>query len=307
MELGMITATQVLIILVLMAVGFVCAKIKLVTEAGVKQMTDLLIDFVTPCVLIEAYQKDFNMELARGLLLAAVFSVLIHVAAIAVANLCFKKEPTLRYRVNRYAAVYSNCGFMAIPLMQAVVPDGGVFFGTAYIAVFTIAYWTHGIYCYTEDFKRLSFKKILLSPGILGILAALVLFVCQIRLPYVLSEGVRYMAALNTPLAMVILGTYLVDLDLKSALRNAGIYGVAALRLLVVPCIAVLLAWAMRLDETVATALLLPAACPVAAMATLFAARYDMDAAYASELVSFTTLFSIVTIPAVMLLYGFLK
>ena len=74
---------QVIVIFILIGVGFFCTKKKWITEVGVKQMTAILLNFVTPCVLIRAYQeKTFQPEVitspseSRVLRALALFPIL---------------------------------------------------------------------------------------------------------------------------------------------------------------------------------------------------------------------------------------
>lgn len=303
MELSRIVFVQVLIIFVLMAVGFVCSKAKLINEKGTRQMTDVLLLIVMPCVLIKAYQKEFSKELIFGLLMSALFALVIHIIGIVISTLVFKREESLRYRINIFSSVYSNCGFMAIPLLDAAVGTDGVFYGSAYLAVFTILNWTHGICLYSGSLKEISVKKIITNPGIIGTTIAIILFVTGIKLPYVLEESVSYLAGLNTPLAMIVTGAYLTRVDFKKALKNVSIYLVSVLRLVIVPIIALVVAKIINIDALIAKSVLIAAACPTAAVAALFATKYDLDSTYAAEVVSITTILSVVTIPLVLMLF----
>ena len=303
MELSGIVFVQVVIIVLLMLVGYVLVKAKVINDATVKQMTNALLMIVIPCVLVEAYQKEFSMELVKGLLMATLLSIIVHAVGIALCMLIFRKEETLRYRINIFASVYSNCGFMAMPLLSATLGADGVFYGSAYFAVFIILTWTHGLCLYDGILKEISGKKILTNPGILGVTIALILFVAGIKLPYVLDETVGHLAALNTPLGMMLTGAYLTKVDFKKAFKSFSLYGVAVLRLLVIPLLTIIAAKIMGLPETAAKATIICAACPTASVAALFAAIYALDAGYATQLVSVIIIISIVTIPLVMMLY----
>lgn len=303
MELSGTVFIQVLIIFILMSVGFVISKVKLLTEEGKKQMTNILLMIVTPCVLINAYQKDFTKEAAKQLGIAAVMSFLLIASTIIISTIIFKKEETLKYRVSIFGSVYSNCGFMAIPLLAATMGSDGVFYGSAYLAVFTVLYWTHGICLYGGSLKEIEIKKIITNPGIIGTLIAVILFVCRIKLPYVIKESVAYLADINTPIAMLIMGSYLTSVNWKKALSGISIYIVTLLRLIVYPITAILILKLFGVDDGIAKSLLISASCPTAAVSALLAAKYRLDAVYATEIVSVTTLLSIVTIPLVLLLY----
>ena len=108
------------------------------------------------------------------------------------------------------------------------------------------------------------------------------------------------MAALNTPLPMIILGTYIVKLNIKETLKNHSLWAVCALRLLAAPLLGMGVAKLMHLPEVVSMTLVLSCACPVAAVATLFAVRYGLDSEYPSQTVSVSTLLCIATIPLSM-------
>lgn len=307
MELAITVAIQVLIIFVLISVGFILTKTKIINDKGVKQLTDILLIAVTPCVIIKAYQREFHAELLKGLLLAMLASVIIHIIASVVSVLFFRKENTVKYRVSRFAVICSNCGFMAIPLLSAALGNDGVFYGSAYLVVFTLFYWTYGVYICTEDVKKcFSFRAIVFNPGVIGVIIGLVLFFAQIELPYVLSESVSYMASLNTPLAMLILGSFLEKVDIKNAVKNIGLYCVCFLRLILIPFISILVLWFLKIDTEIAKTVLICAACPVATVTSLFAAKFELDSIYASETVAVSTVLSIITIPLTIIVSSYI-
>lgn len=302
MDLSFILLKQVTIVFILIVVGFILRKTNTINETGVKQMSNVLLLFVTPSVLIISYQRDFKAELAINLLTAAVFTLIVHIMMILATSIIYRKKSNEKTRVNIISSIYSNCGYMAVPLLSSVLGDMGVFYGSAYVAIFQILVWTHGVTVCTGDIKSLSIKKALINPGVLGVAISLLLFLTGIKLPEIILEPVKYMAGLNTPLAMLILGSYLANVDFKKTFAKASIYGVFFLRLILFPVIAFFLARLMNLQSDVLAANLICASCPVATIATLFASKYDLDAGYASEIVSISTLLSIITIPLVMML-----
>jgi len=304
LELSLTLLIQTIIIFILIAVGFTLSKLGKLDETGTKQMTTILLSIVTPCVLIHSYQqKSFNLSLAKNLGLAALVTLIVHLVAILIATLYFKKEETNRYRINIFASVYSNCGFMAIPLLTATLGEDGVFYGAMYLVIFTICYWIHGPYLFTGDKSNLKPSMAVKTPGVIGTGIALLLFVFNIKLPEVIIRPVEFLADMNTPLAMLILGCYLSKVNFKKVLSNPDIYKVSVLRLILIPILTVYLLKIFGIDPVVAKSILIPAACPVATVCTLFAAKFGLDATYSSEVVSISTIFSILTIPLIILLY----
>lgn len=314
MELSKIVANQVVIIFGLIAIGFVLTKLKMLTEKGVKEMTSVLLYVVAPCVIINAYEKEFSVSEAKRLVVAAMFTVVVHVIGIVISTVIFhRQDEKLHNRVNIFSTVYSNCGFMAIPLLSEALGTQGVFYGSMYLAIFTPIYWTHGVYvCTGGDKKEISLKKCFLNPGVIGTVVSIVLFATGFWFfdypapaQFVVNTAksvISYMADLNTPVAMLILGYYLANISFVKCLKKPCIYLVSLLRLIVIPVIGIFVAKLMNIEPEVAKAVLIPAACPIATVATLFAARFNLDAEYSAEIVSISTLFSIVTIPCIVML-----
>ena len=139
------------------------------------------------------------------------------------------------------------------------------------------------------------------NPGVIGVAVALILFFARIRISGVVMEVVGYFSSLNTPLAMLLLGTYLARSELKKALVRSEIYVVSLLRLIIFPVAVILIFKVIGTDSFVATTLVLSAACPAAAISAIFAERFNFDTGYPSQIVSVTTLLSMITLPIVSL------
>ena len=302
LSVGQDTAVNVLVMLMLMAIGFVLTKKNILTSVGIKQITELVLRVAVPCLIINSYQREFDPEMAKNLAYSLAFSVMIHIVYIIIATLVFKKRLDKKDRISKFSIIYSNCGFMALPLIDSLYGGEGVFYAVAYVTVFNILYWTQGIYLYTNDMKQLSFKKAFLTPGVLGAVIGMALFFAQITLPSPVAKTVGFMASLNTPLPTVILGTYLVNLNVKETLKNTSLWAVTQLRLIALPILTIFIIKLFNMESIMSMPLVLASACPAAAVATLFAVRYDLDSEYASQAVSFTTLLSIITIPIIMMI-----
>ncbi len=301
-SVGQNVASNVLVMLLLMLIGYYFTKKGVFTDAGVKQMTELALCVSVPCLIINSYQREFDITMAKNLGFAIIFAFAIHIIYIFISILVFKKREDKRDRISKFSVIYSNCGFMALPLVQAIYGETGVFYAVAYVTVFNMIYWTQGVYLYTNDIKQLSWKKIILNPGVLGAIIGITLFVLKITLPVPIGKTVSFMAAVNTPVPMVVMGAYLVNLNIKEIFKNGSLWAVTLLRLIIFPIITMLILKLLNWESIISMPLILASASPVAAVATLFAVRYGLDSKYSTQAVSFTTLLSIITIPFVMML-----
>lgn len=295
-------AQQVLVLFILIGVGFACGKKGILTDESSKKITDIVLYVVTPCVMISAFQREFSMHLLGNILITALCATASIAATVFIAKLIFHDKNTARKKVLQFSAIFSNCGFMSLPLQKAILGDDGWFYGSIFVAVFNVIVWSYGLVMMSGDKKQMSVKKLAFNPGIVGVLIALIIFVLRIKLPYIISQPIDYLAALNTPLPMLIIGFYLSQADLKKAFTDAGAYLAMAVRLAVVPLMSMFVMHLLNVDPTIMIACVIASSAPTAATTTMFAAKYGRDVELSVSIVASTTLVSIITMPLIVAL-----
>lgn len=293
-------AQQVLVLFILIAVGFACGKKGILTDSSSKHITDIVLYVVTPCVMISAFQREFSFELLGKIAIAALCAALIITGSIFIARLVFHNKDEGRKKVLQFSVIFSNCGFMSLPLQKAILGDDGWFYGSIFVAVFNVFIWTYGLVSMSGDKKQLSIKKLVFNPGIIGVTVAIILFVCKIHLPYIVSQPIEYLADLNTPLPMLIIGFYLSQANLKKAFTDAGGYIAMAVRLVLIPVAAAVVMSLLSVDKTIVVAFIIASSAPTAATTTMFAAKYNRDVELSVSVITATTLVSIATMPLVV-------
>ena len=298
-------ASQVAVLFVLMGVGAALRRLKLLGDGAIGGMVNLLMFVVTPCVIVDCFQRPFDQAMLGGLGLAFAFASFGHIALIALSALCLRGGGDTR-RTLRLAAVFSNAGFMGLPLEQAILGPRGVFFGAVYIVVFNLFIWSWGVKTMREECGggREGLLKSVFNPGTVGIALGLPLFLTSVRLPAVVAEPVRHLANLNTPVAMVVVGYSLVGVKFGRVARSGGVYAAAALRLFASPLllVAAMLPFRRWLDADMMLAMVIASSAPVAALVSIFSAKFRRDIDVGVAIVSGTTLASIVTMPVVIAL-----
>lgn len=299
----LIVSGQVAILFALMAVGFVCRRAKTISENGIGEIVALLICVVNPAVIIHAFNRKFDPSMMEGLLIALALAFAMHVFLLLLVRFAFRGGEADSRVVLKLSATFSNAGFMGIPLEQAILGPEGVFYGVAYVVVFNLFVWSWGIAQCADGELKLT-RKMILNPGMYAISAGLLVFLLPFELPRVFSQTLDGLAAMNTPLAMMVIGYYLAGAKFAAVIKSGAAYGAMAIRLLVSPLVAIGAVWLLReaVAPTVLLAFVIPASAPVAAMTSMFAAEYRRDVDLSAALVSATTLLSIVTMPALIAL-----
>lgn len=312
-------AEKVGLLFIIIALGFLCQRIKLLTEEANKCMADIVMYFVTPCVIINAfsatlYPREELLGILKNIGAVALIAVAVHTVMILLVTVIFRFRDEDRKRLMRFAAVFSNAGFIALPLAQALIdtPESheGALYAAVYLAVFNIALWTWGYADMSGESSGMRVKKILLNPGIIGVAVGLVFFTSPLyitlngeaglRLPSVIAGAISALSALNLPLPMLMVGFYLGKADLIAAFKDGWSYLCIALRLLVFPLATLGALYLCGVRGNVLLVSVIGACAPVGATATIFAAKFGRDTELSVRLVSLSTVLSMVTMPLIV-------
>ncbi|MCD8187761.1 MAG: AEC family transporter [Ruminococcus sp.] len=291
---------QTIIMLMLILVGVLCAKTKIISKETNKQLSSFVLQVVNPILILMSFQNDYRPELVRNLLITFGLSVLAFAVMICASFLLVRTKDGRETAIERFASTYSNCAFMGIPLLNALFGTEGVFYLTAFIAVFNFAVWTHGVILISgeKDFKQV--VKVLYSPTIIAIVLGIILFFAQIKIPSVPAQALQHIADINTPMAMIVSGVTMSQTNVFNMLKKPRIYYVCLLKLLVIPLILTMILSLFDIDEKVRLTIIVAAAAPPAAMCTLFSIKYGRNSLYSSEIFTVGTILSIITLPIVV-------
>ena len=308
----LIVAQQVAVLFVLMGFGAAMRKAGFFKENAIDGIVNVLILVVTPCLIVDVFQRPFDPSMLKGLGLAFLIAVLAHVVLILLAKAAVQHRNEDIRRPLRLAAVFSNAGFMGIPLEQAVLGDVGVFYGIVYVVVFNLFMWSWGYHIMKNEECRMMNGRILRSsffnlhsvvnPGTVGIVLGAPLFFLSAKLPAVIGVPVHHMANLNTPLAMIVIGYALAGAEFGKVLRTGAVYVATLVRLVICPLLVIAALYPFRhaLDRNMMLAMTVAASAPVAAMVSMFAQKFNRDVDVSVAVVSGTTLLSVLTMPAVI-------
>ena len=319
-------AQQVAVLFALMGVGAAMRRARLLRDAAIDGMVNLLILIVTPCIIVDVFQRPFSPSMLKGLGIAFALAVAAHLAVIALSRLAVRHRDENVQRPMRLAAVFSNAGFMGLPLEQAVLGDEGVFYGIVYVAVFNLFMWSWGLKEMKSDEVKVERDetrervrnggtgetaggglgwfdwKMVVNPGTVGIALGLPLFFLSVTLPPLVATPVHLISELNTPLAMIVIGFGLAGAKLGKVARQPVVYVATAIRLVVCPLLVIAAMYPFRqvLARDMMLAITIAAAAPVAAMVSMFATKFARDVDTSVAVVSGSTLLSIVTIPPIV-------
>ncbi len=304
MELSLILLKQVIVMLVYLCLGALGYKCGLISVEGNKSISNLVLYIANPLLIFVSFQQDFSVRLLKGLGMTVVFTIIGYVIFVLLAMVIIRSKEDAETSIERFSTIYSNCGFMGIPLAKVMLGNEGVFYITAFNMVFNILVWSHGVYMISQDKKQMNIKKVATNPTIIATILGLVFFILKIRIHEVPYSAFNNVGNTVGPLAMIVAGVTIARTNLLKAIVKPRIYLVTLLKLIVIPivCVVVFKLIPFDVNNTALLATVLAFSCPSATVCTMFAIRYDKNATYSAEIFAVTTLLSVVTMPLVILL-----
>lgn len=289
---------QTIIMFALMLLGLLLSRRGMITEQGSRDLSNVLLYAVIPCVILRSYMSEFSTEKLRAMGLSALIAVIAFAASIAVAYLTCGT----RHRIENFAVAFGNAGFIGIPLVTAVFGPEAAFYVASFSTFANLLQWTYGIVIISGKKETMNLRMVFVNPVFISMVIGIALFVLQPALPTVVTGTIGYIADGNTVLAMIILGYYLSKVQLRGLFADVRLYLFSALRLLVVPAVTILVFLPFpfaRGEITLIT--LIAAATPIASSTAIFAQKFDQDYRRAVSYVCLSTILSVATLPLVML------
>ncbi|MGN0514707.1 MAG: AEC family transporter [Lachnospiraceae bacterium] len=287
---------QVMVMFLLMMVGFVLYKKKKITNEGSRTLASLLIYVVLPCVIVNSFCMEKTDVRVKGLIISTILALLCLIISIVLSKLIFNDKP-----IDIFASSFSNPGFFGIPLILAVLGQEAVFYIATFIAFLNIAQWTYGVALLKGEKPKVSLKQIFLSPFMIGLLFGITIFFVQIPVPEIIKSVLTNICNANTAIAMLLMGVYIAQADIKSAVKNPAMYLVTLARLIFIPAVCMALLYVIPgISADIKISLIIAAACPVGANVAVYAQLYQKDYVYAVLTVAVSTIFSIITLPLIV-------
>lgn len=321
---------QLTIMLIIGVCGFAFGKIFKCGETEQKFLSKLLLYFINPCMVFNTFNRDFDSEKLMHFLFVLGIAFVIHFVMIFVAFFCSKSRDAGQKdynEIDRIAMVFTNCGFVGIPLINGVFGDEGVFYLMGYLVVFNVLLWTYGYY---QIGGKVKIVKIITNPNIIAVVLGILIFCLPFKLPQFIQKPLSMIAETNTAMAMILIGLLFSSFKLpekdeakdSESIQPAGktltdtaaagkkifirrVIREVLVRLVLLSVINLGIVFAvykifpnMPDIRLIVFVVYICSMCPTATSVPSLACVFDKDASYASLLVPLTSLGCIVTIPA---------
>lgn len=289
-----------LILLIYLGVGIYCRKKEIIDQKTKQKLVDLILKITLPCMIFNSFNKPLTPDILKKTAFVFIVAFCIALLSYVSGKLLYNRYPPERKSILQYCTLVNNSGFLGMPMVSAVYGAEGLLFASIFIIPNRIMMWTAGLSLFTESDFKSKCKNIFLNPCIITVFLGLARRILNLPFPEFLDKAVANIGAITSPLSMMVIGTMLVGISWKS-LFEPSIFYLTAVRLILLPAIALVLMNLLHFDPLLTGVSLILTGMPAGSTSALLAAKYGADEDYASRCIITTTLISLITIPLLML------
>lgn len=303
---------------ILLCLGIGLAKGGILDPHTKQKLTKLLLYVTTPLMMIDAFYDRMQMlesqpndgsTVSVGMLFAYSFLFYGLLIALAVLTVITMRTPREDRRLYLFMTVFGNVGFMGFPIIEAVYGKEGLFYAAILNSVFNIFVYTFGVVLMggipetdgTRSFlgtlRGIPWRKLLLTPAVIGTAAGILIFALRIPLPSVIADTCDTLGGLTSPLAMLVVGANLSGMRLREVISSRRMNLYVLIRQFLLPFVFWLIIKPIVGHPVLAPSLLLLSCMPVANTTALFATEYHGNEKLASQGIFLTTLCSLISFP----------
>lgn len=304
----MVLVQQMTVLFILMGIGFLCGKKGFITDGFAKNMSWLVVNVATPAMILSAGMNEESTIRGESLAFGFLVALLVYVFLIAVSFVILPviRVPSEDKNVYRVMSIFSNIGFMGLPIMQAAYGSEAVLYGALFQFPYNLLLYSYGIAAMRGEnpFKNLESLKRVLNVGVISCFLAVAIYVSGIHMPSPISISAKHLSSLAAPLSMMVIGQSMIHISLKELFGDVRLLVFSIIKLIVIPIIGIFILRLFIQDEMILNVCYIILATPVGSMTAMMAQQYGGNYSLASRGVALSTLLSVATIPLVALLIG---
>ena len=286
---------QLVSLFLMMIIGFIAARFGVITPDFRKKLSSFTLTIAAPGIILSSALGSTIP--ASGMITVIGVSALFYAVMIILARLLsglMRSKPHER-GLDQLMLIYTNVGFMGIPVVESVYGSDGVAMVAMFILIFNLTFFSYGV-ALVAGKSGFSLRK-LCNPCIFAALGSLFFTLTGLRLPAPVEGVLSSLGCLNTPLAMLIIGASICHSDLRAAAANMRLYKVSFVRMFIMPLLLLGFVKFLPVSPMLAGVTVIMAAMPIASNCAMISDMYTPEDMTASHACIVSTLISAATIP----------
>ena len=297
-------------IAIILALGFLLGKLKLISPKTNKDLVNLLLTVFMPASLFMAFPTAYSDETSHIFVAGLIGGFIVMIAITLLSLVIFNKKwykGKMRYE-SQFALIFNNATFLGYPIISSTFgpQSAAIIAYCGFIIAFNIALFSYGVYLFKHKVDGKLILNVIANPNIIAVILGVVVFLTSFQVPKFINDAVTFTGSATTALSIICVGYMLSTAKFVQLFKKWKLAITALIQLIVGPLATYLLLIAIQYvarnagfdfpDEVVVVCTLIQAL-PTATSLGLFASKYGGDEKEASQLVTMSTLFSIITLP----------
>lgn len=199
--------------------------------------------------------------------------------------------------------MFVNSGNYGLTLNQLRFGDDGLARAVVFFVVSTMLVFTLGVFIASlgQANWRDSLIRLLKLPAFYAIIGAMLVYFLDISVPAPIMRGLEVAGSGAIPVMLIVLGMQIADLSNLQRIWLAG--PASALRLIIAPLLAVLVASWLGLEGLSRSTSIIEASMPTAVITTIIATEYNIRPGLVTSTVVLSTLLSALAVPLVITVF----
>ena len=293
-------------IFVCLAIGFILGRRGIISQQGRTDITNLVMNVTLPANIISAFmEQELSRDILHQSVAVLITMTIVQIVSTLIGPLLFPRSrfPEEDRKVFRYSVINTNASFIALPILSTLLGSIGAMLTSVALIPLRILIWSVGTAIFVDEkntAKKL--KEVALNPGMIAVYIGFVLMLLPVSYPPFINQTLKTVGGGTTFLSMMIVGLAISKLDFKRLIHGSVLY-YCLLRLIVLPLVLLAVLKLLNMDEYVIAVCVIITAVPAGSLTAIMAARYHSNEVLAGQIVLASTLFSIVTLPLLSLLF----
>ncbi|MDD2233510.1 MAG: AEC family transporter [Desulfitobacteriaceae bacterium] len=297
---------QMAMLFFIIIIGFISAKLKILDDIACKKFSKFVIHLSAPALIISSVTGSYVVGNIKDMLtiLLVAFGFFIITPVISIPSVKLLKVPKEDENLYRFMLVFYNIVFMGFPVVGSLYGEGAIFYASIFNFPNTLFLYSLGVYLVKSKKTTASIFEVkkLMNPGLFSIILAMVIFMFGIKLPVFLDGTLKMVGSVTTPLSLLVIGASLAAIPVKEVFTEKKLYPITFLTLIVIPLTVFFLLRLFIFNKTILGVTVVLTGMPVASIAVMFCDKYEGNSHLAAKAIFFTTIFSIISIPFLVLL-----
>lgn len=294
-----------LTLLLLIAIGVYLRRKEIISGAGQKMLSDLMIDLILPCNIIQSFLSDITVseKFIKNCCYAFGISCILEIISFYIGKYLFRKCDREQKKIFIYGMLVTNSSFIGIPIINVLYGSTGVLYTSLFQIPVRLVMWTSGLSLFTNIDRKTAIKKSILHPCVLSIGIGSLLMLLNIELPVFLNNVLTNISNCIIPVSMLIIGAMISECKILQLVNKSILY-YCMIRLIIFPLLISLVLGMCKLDTTLIHVIVLLSAMPMAGTTAILAEKYNGDSKLAAQTIFVSTLLSVITLSLIVFCFS---